>query len=155
MDRGAGGAAAGEQAARRATARRVRAATFMAAQSTVQRREGERERERDGKHSDEGARIAVAVAVDALAGAAARLGANERDVVASDILTKLRRRVAFEWNRRVKHHARMIAARDGLALLWPEEVTGDWDERVKALWLHTGRRRDLEGPHSLVPSQRR
>jgi hypothetical protein len=58
-------------------------------------------------------------------GAASARGDGER-------AAPLKRRIAFEWNRRVKHHAQMIAARDdGAVVLWPEGITGDWDERVK------------------------
>jgi len=79
-------------------------------------------------HSDEGARIAVAVAVDVLGLILDRVSDNGELI---DLIPPLKRRIAFEWNRRVKHHARMVAAQDGTALLWPDEVTGDWDEKVK------------------------
>ena len=88
-------------------------------------------------HSDEGARIAVAVAVEVLGLLADRIAAEpppSRDASHLEVhlVAPMKRRIAFEWNRRVKHHARMIAARDGSALLWPDEVTGDWDEKVRA-----------------------
>jgi hypothetical protein len=79
-------------------------------------------------HSDEGARIAVAVAIDVLdkmidaAGPASFRG--------EDASSPIKRRIAFEWNRRVKHHAKMLANAGG-AELFEGGVTGDWDLAVK------------------------
>ena len=87
-------------------------------------------------HSDEGARIAVAVAIDVLGVVIDRLAAAPRHSdgasLDGDIAAPLKRRIAFEWNRRVKHHACMVAARDTGSILWPHGITGDWDEKVKA-----------------------
>lgn len=77
-------------------------------------------------HSDEGARVATHVAIDVLTTLLA-----DTNELTEEAIAHAKRRLVFEWNRRVKHHARMVAARDGLALLWPDEVTGDWDEKVK------------------------
>jgi hypothetical protein len=86
-------------------------------------------------YSDEGARIAVAVALETLErfldGLADTPRSNEDAALDHEIAAPLRRRIAFEWNRRVKHHARMVAARDAAGELWSEGVTGDWDARTK------------------------
>jgi hypothetical protein len=86
-------------------------------------------------YSDEGARIAVGVAIDAIDKFLDHLAdaPRHREDAALDheIAAPLKRRIAFEWNRRVKHHARMVAARDGGAPLWPDGVTGDWDAKSK------------------------
>ena len=108
-------------------------------------------------HSDEGARIAVAVAVQVLDAAvdllASQPGRADAESLENEIGAPIRRRIAFEWNRRVKHHARMLALRDQNAVLFPDGVTGGWDETVKpygctllaaaftsdvALWLRIG-----------------
>ena len=82
--------------------------------------------------SDEGARIAVSVAVDALSALAARLVKEPpAEAELDDLWRTLKRNLAFEWNRRVKFHARMVAEREGTSILWPFGVKGDWDERVK------------------------
>ena len=81
--------------------------------------------------ADEGARQAVAVALDVLAGAAVRLADPVTPDLEAEISANLKRRVAFEWNRRVKHHARMVANRDEGVILWPTGVTGDWDGAVR------------------------
>jgi hypothetical protein len=87
-------------------------------------------------YSDEGARIAVAVAVDALDKFVDHLAGTPRHsgdaALDHEVAAPLKRRIAFEWNRRVKHHARMVAARDDSTALWGEGVTGDWDPKVKA-----------------------
>lgn len=86
-------------------------------------------------YSDEGARIAVAVAVDALDKFVDHLAGGPRNsedaALDHEVAAPLKRRIAFEWNRRVKHHARMVAARDATAALWPDHVTGDWDAKTK------------------------
>ncbi len=102
-------------------------------------------------HSDEGARIAVAVAIDVIDKLIDATGASSLRG-GEDASAPMKRRIAFEWNRRVKHHAKMLAARDG-AELFAEGVTGDWDLAVKpygctllavalwedrALWLRLG-----------------
>jgi hypothetical protein len=86
-------------------------------------------------YSDEGARIAVAVAVDALDKFLDHLADAPRHsadaALDHEIAAPLKRRIAFEWNRRVKHHARMVDARDGRAAPWPDGVTGDWDAKTR------------------------
>ena len=87
-------------------------------------------------YSDEGARLAVAVAIDTLEAVLERASGDEHrlgdEAFEHDIALPFKRRVAFEWNRRVKHHARMIAEVQGKA---PSsdlaDVTGDWDEAVQ------------------------
>ncbi len=90
--------------------------------------------------SDEGARIAVAVALDVLESVARVVQPIGTDEPArssegvqrpGDLTESLKRRVAFEWNRRVKHHARMVANRDEGTILWPAGVTGEWDDAVR------------------------
>ncbi|MGC4118478.1 MAG: protein phosphatase 2C domain-containing protein [Myxococcales bacterium] len=82
--------------------------------------------------ADEGARTAVAVAVEALSAVAAQLvKAPPSPEELDDLSRRLKRNVAAEWNRRVKHHARMVAERDGKSFLWPAGVTGDWDDKTK------------------------
>jgi serine/threonine protein phosphatase PrpC len=82
--------------------------------------------------SDEGARTAVAVAVDALSAIAKRVVQQPpKPEELASLSRVLRRNVAFDWNRRIKHHARMVAERDGVSMLWPNGITGDWDELVK------------------------
>ena len=82
--------------------------------------------------SDEGARLAVAVALEGLSSLAARLAkAPPEPTELADLLRTLKRNLAFDWNRRVKFHARMVAEREGRSLLWPFKVEGDWDERLK------------------------
>ncbi|MDP3505659.1 MAG: PP2C family serine/threonine-protein phosphatase [Myxococcales bacterium] len=82
--------------------------------------------------SDEGARTAVAVGVEALSALASRLvTAAPSPAELDDLLRTLKRNVAFEWNRRIKYHARMAAERDGTSILWPLGIKGDWDERLK------------------------
>jgi hypothetical protein len=96
-------------------------------------------------HADEGSRIAVAVAIDVLD--------KFIDSQSEDASGPIKRRIAFEWNRQVKHHARMLAARDGAEPIFADPVTGDWDLAVKpygctllafalwgdnALWLRLG-----------------
>ena len=104
--------------------------------------------------SDEGARVAVAVAIESLGALASRLVASPPSAVKlEDLSGTLKRKVAFEWNRRVKFHAQMVADRDGTSILWPLGIKGDWDERLKpygctllgvavtpigALWLQLG-----------------
>jgi hypothetical protein len=88
------------------------------------------------EYSDEGARIAVSVAVGVFDKLIDHVGSSARSTVGASLDTELagplRRRIAFEWNRRVKHHARMIAARDDKPVPWPDGVTGDWVEEVKS-----------------------
>jgi hypothetical protein len=48
-----------------------------------------------------------------------------------DLSGTLKRNIAFEWNRRVKFHAQMVAERKGTSILWPMGIKGDWDERLK------------------------
>ena len=103
-------------------------------------------------HSDEGARLAVAVAIDVLDKMIDAAGPTSFQ--GEDASAPIKRRIAFEWNRRVKHHARMVAAvqgrgqagprgasaasdegmlslRDGTEPLFADGVTGDWDLAVK------------------------
>ena len=82
--------------------------------------------------SDEGARLASAVAVEVLSAVAQRLvkqplQPEERDELAGS----LKRNIAFEWNRRVQYHAQMVAACKGTSMLWPMGIKGEWDERQK------------------------
>lgn len=84
--------------------------------------------------SDEGARTAVAVAVDVLGNVVDRLNDLPGDVdegtLESDLGDPVKRRIVFEWNRRVKNHAAMIAARD-TGTPFVNHMTGDWTETVK------------------------
>lgn len=83
-------------------------------------------------HSDEGARIAVTVAVEAGKRALDALG--DGAVGAEELLARVapefRRFVAYEWNRRVKHHIAMRGRLDGQA--WPAMLNGDWETAVRA-----------------------
>ncbi|MFT3706309.1 MAG: protein phosphatase 2C domain-containing protein [Archangium sp.] len=104
--------------------------------------------------SDEGARIAVNVAIEALSALATRLVTTPPSPTELEELSQtLKRNLAFEWNRRVKFHAKMVADRDETSILWPLGIKGDWDERLKpygctllgaaiipggALWLQLG-----------------
>jgi len=80
-------------------------------------------------------------------------GRADAESLENEIGAPVRRRIAFEWNRRVKHHASMVALRDQNAVLFADGVTGDWDETVRpygctllaaaftsdlALWLRIG-----------------
>lgn len=84
--------------------------------------------------SDEGARTAVSVAVDVLDNLLDRVVDVPEEVdpatLEADFSEAVKRRIAFEWNRRVKNHAAMVAARDSGAP-FVEHVTGDWSEAVK------------------------
>ena len=80
-------------------------------------------------NSDEGARIAVAVAIDVLDKMID--AAPPSSLQGEDAAAPIKRRIAFEWNRRVKHHARMLSLRDGAEPVFAEGVTGDWDAAVK------------------------
>lgn len=83
--------------------------------------------------SDEGARIAVGVAVESLGAIASRLISAPPAPSEVDALAEIfKRNLASEWNRRVKFHAKMAAERDGKSILWPLGIKGgDWDERTR------------------------
>lgn len=88
--------------------------------------------------SDEGARIAVRVALDALEALLDRLAGvpnrHDPDALALEHGPPLVRRIAWAWNRQVKHHHRMMLALDGEpdAIVDPAEaITGDWAEEVR------------------------
>ncbi len=82
--------------------------------------------------SDEGASLASAVAVEVLSAVAARLVKEPLLPTEHDELAgTLKRNIAFEWNRRVKFHAKMVADREEKSILWPLGIKGDWDERLK------------------------
>jgi len=84
-------------------------------------------------HSDVGSKLACEVAIDAGRLVLAQLQAakGDPDEVAAQVEPEFKRFIAYQWNRRVKHHIAMRQRLDEGGP-WPATLDGDWDEGVRA-----------------------
>jgi len=76
-------------------------------------------------HSAVGSRLAADVAVEVMGALLPQLPV----VTSAEVRALIARRIVFEWNRRVRHHAAMLRALDGDA--WTEDIDGAWTPEVK------------------------